>query len=216
MFTLDEFIDYVWSFYGEHSDTIYPIKGLTRQDILEAYNFGHKCFGENKVQELTEKFNSLPKDIEWHFIGHLQRNKVKYIIKFINLIHSVDSYKLLNEINKRAKDEKRIVDCLIQVKIASEENKYGFDINEIDNVINFSKNLNHINIKGLMGMSTLTKNKNIIINEFSKLQNLFESYKSNKLNILSMGMSNDYNLAIEKGSNMIRLGNIIFGKRNYL
>ena len=209
-------LNYLYNKISKDIKVVAVSKTKPNQDILEAYNFGHKCFGENKVQELTEKFNSLPKDIEWHFIGHLQRNKVKYIIKYINLIHSVDSYKLLNEINKRAEHEKRIVNCLIQVKIASEENKYGFDINEIDNVINFSKNLNHINIKGFMGMSTLTNNKNIIINEFSKLQNLFESYKSNKLNILSMGMSNDYNLAIEKGSNMIRLGSIIFGKRNYL
>ena len=209
-------LNYLYNKISKDIKVVAVSKTKTNQDILEAYNFGHKCFGENKVQELTEKFNSLPKDIEWHFIGHLQRNKVKYLIKFINLIHSVDSYKLLNEINKRAEQEKRIVDCLIQVKIASEENKYGFDINEIDNVINFSKNLNNINIKGFMGMSTLTDNKNIILNEFSKLQNLFESYKSNKLDILSMGMSNDYNLAIKKGSNMIRLGSIIFGKRNYL
>mgnify|MGYP001326291750 FL=1 len=189
-------------------------KTKPNEDILEAYNSGHKSFGENKVQELIEKHNALPKDIEWHFIGHLQRNKVKNIIKFIHLIHSVDSYKLLNEINKRAENENRVVDCLIQVKIASEENKYGFNIGEIDDVINFSKNLNHINVKGFMGMSTLTNDNNIINNEFSKLQNIFKNYKSKTLNILSMGMSNDYNLAIENGSNMIRLGSIIFGKRN--
>ena len=189
-------------------------KTKPNEDILEAYNSGHKSFGENKVQELIEKHNALPKDIEWHFIGHLQRNKVKNIIKFIHLIHSVDSYKLLNEINKRAKNENRVVDCLIQVKIASEENKYGFNFEEIDDVINFSKNLNHINVKGFMGMSTLTNDNNIINNEFSKLQNIFNNYKSRTLNILSMGMSNDYNLAIENGSNMIRLGSIIFGKRN--
>ena len=189
-------------------------KTKPNEDILEAYNSGHKSFGENKVQELIEKHNALPNDIEWHFIGHLQRNKVKNIIKFIHLIHSVDSYKLLNEINKRAKNENRVVDCLIQVKIATEENKYGFNFEEIDDVINFSKNLNHINVKGFMGMSTLTNDNNIINNEFSKLQNIFNNYKSKTLNILSMGMSNDYNLAIENGSNMIRLGSIIFGKRN--
>ena len=189
-------------------------KTKPNEDILEAYNSGHKSFGENKVQELIEKHNTLPKDIEWHFIGHLQRNKVKNIIKFIHLIHSVDSYKLLNEINKRAENENRVVDCLIQVKIATEENKYGFNFEEIDDVINFSKNLNHINVKGFMGMSTLTNDNNIINNEFSKLQNIFNNYKSKTLNILSMGMSNDYNLAIENGSNMIRLGSIIFGKRN--
>ena len=189
-------------------------KTKPNEDILEAYNSGHKSFGENKVQELIEKHNALPKDIEWHFIGHLQRNKVKNIIKFIHLIHSVDSYKLLNEINKRAKNENRVVDCLIQVKIATEEKKYGFNFEEIDDVINFSKNLNYINVKGFMGMSTLTNDNNIINNEFSKLQNIFNNYKSKTLNILSMGMSNDYNLAIENGSNMIRLGSIIFGKRN--
>ena len=189
-------------------------KTKPNEDILEAYNSGHKSFGENKVQELIEKHNALPKDIEWHFIGHLQRNKVKNIIKFIHLIHSVDSYKLLNEINKRAKNENRVVDCLIQVKIATEENKYGFNFEEIDDVVNFSKNLNHINVKGFMGMSTLTNDNNIINKEFSKLQNIFNNYKSKTLNILSMGMSNDYNLAIENGSNMIRLGSIIFGKRN--
>lgn len=189
-------------------------KTKPNENILEAYNLGHKSFGENKVQELIEKHNALPNDIQWHFIGHLQRNKVKNIIKFIHLIHSVDSYKLLNEINKRAKNENRVVDCLIQVKIANEENKYGFNFEEIDNVINFSKNLNHINVKGFMGMSTLTNDNNIINNEFSKLQNIFNNYKSKTLNILSMGMSNDYNLAIENGSNMIRLGSIIFGKRN--
>ena len=189
-------------------------KTKPNEDILEAYNSGHKSFGENKVQELIEKHKTLPKDIEWHFIGHLQRNKVKNIIKFIHLIHSVDSYKLLNEINKRAKNENRVVDCLIQVKIATEENKYGFNFEEIDDVINFCKNLNHINVKGFMGMSTLTNDNNIINNEFSKLHNIFKNYKSKTLNILSMGMSNDYNLAIENGSNMIRLGSIIFGKRN--
>ena len=189
-------------------------KTKPNEDILEAYNSGHKSFGENKVQELIEKHNTLPNDIQWHFIGHLQRNKVKNIIKFIHLIHSVDSYKLLNEINKRAKNENRVVDCLIQVKIASEENKYGFNFKEIDDVINFSKNLDHINVKGFMGMSTLTNDNNIINNEFSKLQNIFNNYKSKTLNILSMGMSNDYNIAIENGSNMIRLGSIIFGKRN--
>ena len=189
-------------------------KTKPNEDIIEAYNSGHKSFGENKVQELIEKHNALPKDIEWHFIGHLQRNKVKNIIKFIHLIHSVDSYKLLNEINKRAENENRVVDCLIQVKIATEENKYGFNFEEIDDVIKFSKNLKHINVKGFMGMSTLTNNNNIINNEFSKLQNIFKNYKSKTLNILSMGMSNDYNLAIENGSNMIRLGSIIFGKRN--
>ena len=189
-------------------------KTKPNEDILEAYNSGHKSFGENKVQELIEKHNALPKDIQWHFIGHLQRNKVKNIIKFIHLIHSVDSYKLLNEINKRAENENRVVDCLIQVKIATEKNKYGFNFEEIDDVINFSKNLNHINVKGFMGMSTLTNDNNIINNEFSKLQNIFNNYKSKTLNILSMGMSNDYNLAIENGTNMIRLGSIIFGKRN--
>lgn len=189
-------------------------KTKSNNEILEAYNCGQLSFGENKVQELIEKSSALPKDIEWHFIGHLQRNKVKFIIPFIHLIHSVDSFNLIDEINKRAEKENRIINCLIQVKIASEESKFGFHYSRIDEVLEYSKKLNYINIKGLMGMSTFTNNYKIIEEEFSLLNKVFQERKKDNFKILSMGMSNDYEKAILNGSNMIRLGSIIFGKRN--
>lgn len=182
--------------------------------ILEAYEINQRIFGENKVQELVEKYNNLPKDIEWHMIGHLQTNKVKYIAKFVSLIHTVDSIKLIKEINKRAKNEKRVIDCLIQVHIAEEQNKFGFNINEIDDIIKYSEALHNINIIGLMGMATFTKNIDIINKEFKVLHKKFKKNKTNNFNTLSMGMSNDYQVAIQNGSTMIRLGSTIFGKRN--
>ena len=188
-------------------------KTKTVEEIMQIYNLGHRNFGENKVQEIVEKQKILPKDINWHFIGHLQRNKVKMIVGFVHLIHSVDSLKLLNEINKRATKAEKTINCLIQIKIAKEENKYGFDINEIDSVLEYAKNLKNVNIKGFMGMSTFTDNKEIIENEFSTLKKIFDDKKSQEFRILSMGMSNDYEIAINNGSNMIRLGSIIFGKR---
>ena len=189
-------------------------KTKSNNEILEAYNCGQLSFGENKVQELIKKSSALPKDIEWHFIGHLQRNKVKFIIPFIHLIQSVDSFSLIDEINKRAERENRIINCLIQVKIASEESKFGFHYSKIDEVFEYSKKLNYINIKGLMGMSTFTNNYKIIEEEFSLLNKVFQERKTENFKILSMGMSNDYEKAILNGSNMIRLGSIIFGKRN--
>ena len=189
-------------------------KTKSNNEILEAYNCGQLSFGENKVQELIKKSSVLPKDIEWHFIGHLQRNKVKFIIPFIHLIQSVDSFSLIDEINKRAERENRIINCLIQVKIASEESKIGFHYNKIDEVLEYSKKLNYINIKGLMGMSTFTNNYKIIEKEFSMLNKVFQERKTDNFKILSMGMSNDYEQAILNGSNMIRLGSIIFGERN--
>lgn len=182
-------------------------------EILEAYKGGHRVFGENKVQEITKKYEDLPKDIEWHMIGHLQTNKVKHIAKFISLIHSVDSIKLLYEINKRASKENRIINCLIQVKIASEKEKFGFEINEIDDVTKISEKLKNINIIGFMGMATFTNDHKLINNEFSNLNKLYKQKKSITLNTLSMGMSNDYNIAIKNGSTMIRLGSSIFGNR---
>lgn len=189
-------------------------KTKSNNEILEAYNCGQLSFGENKVQELIKKSSVLPKDIEWHFIGHLQRNKVKFIIPFIHLIQSVDSFSLIDEINKRAERENRIINCLIQVKIASEESKFGFHYSKIDKVLEYSKKLDYINIKGLMGMSTFTNNYKIIEEEFSLLNKVFQERKTDNFKILSMGMSNDYEKAILNGSNMIRLGSIIFGKRN--
>jgi pyridoxal phosphate enzyme (YggS family) len=165
------------------------------------------------VQEILEKHEKLPKDIRWHFIGHLQTNKVKYIIPFISLIHSVDSLKLLKEINKRAKAKNKIINCLIQVKIANEESKYGFKINEISDVMNYASELEHILIKGLMGMATNTDNNNLIDKEFKLLNTEFKKYKSKIFNVLSMGMSNDYKLAINNESNMLRLGSIIFERK---
>ena len=178
-------------------------KTKSNNEILEAYNCGQLSFGENKVQELIEKSSVLPKDIKWHFIGHLQRNKVKFIIPFIHLIHSVDSFNLIDEINKRAVKENRIINCLIQVKIASEESKFGFHYTRVDEVLEYAKKLNYINIKGQMGKSTFTNNYNIIEEEFSLLNKIFQEIKSENFKILSMGMSNDYEKAILNGSNMI-------------
>ena len=188
-------------------------KTRSKKEILDIYNKDHRDFGENKVQEILEKHEKLPNDIRWHFIGHLQTNKVKYIIPFISLVHSVDSLKLLKEINKRAKAKNKIINCLIQVKIANEESKYGFKINEISDVMNYASELEHILIKGLMGMATNTDNNNLIDREFKLLNTEFKKYKSKIFNVLSMGMSNDYILAISNESNMLRLGSIIFERK---
>ena len=188
-------------------------KTRSEKEILDIYKEGHKNFGENKVQEILEKYEKLPKDIRWHFIGHLQTNKVKYLIPFISLIHSVDSIKLLKEINKKAKAKNKVIDCLIQVKIANEDSKYGFNINEVSDVLNYALELENVSIKGLMGMATNTNNNNLIDKEFKLLNTEFNKYKSKDFDVLSMGMSNDYKLAISNESNMIRLGSIIFGRR---
>jgi len=188
-------------------------KTRSEKEILDIYKEGHKNFGENKVQEILEKYEKLPKDIRWHFIGHLQTNKIKYLIPFISLIHSVDSLKLLKEINKKAKTKNKVIDCLIQVKIANEDSKYGFNINEVSDVLDYALELENVSIKGLMGMATNTNNNNLIDKEFKLLNTEFKKYKSKDFDVLSMGMSNDYKLAISNESNMIRLGSIIFGRR---
>ena len=188
-------------------------KTRSNEEILEAYNTGHINFGENKVQELVNKHENLPKEIKWHMIGHLQSNKVKYIAKFIDLIHTVDSVKILKEINKRAKIENRIIDCLLQIKIAIEENKFGFNFKEIDEVIAFTKELKNIKIRGVMGMATNTDNSFQIKSEFDLINNIYKKYYSKNFNILSIGMSSDYNIAVSKNSNMVRIGSAIFGKR---
>lgn len=188
-------------------------KTRSEKEILDIYKEDHKNFGENKVQEILEKYEKLPKDIRWHFIGHLQTNKVKYLIPFISLIHSVDSLKLLKEINKKAKTKNKVIDCLIQVKIANEDSKYGFNINEVSDVLDYALELENVSIKGLMGMATNTNNNNLIDKEFKLLNTEFKKYKSKDFDVLSMGMSNDYKLAISNESNMIRLGSIIFGRR---
>ena len=188
-------------------------KTKTKSDILEAYNTGHRIFGENKVQEISKKYSELPKDIKWHMIGHLQSNKVKYIAPFVSLIHAVDSLKLMKEINKRAEQNKRVIDCLLQVHIASESTKFGFGINEINNILFEAKKFSNINIIGLMGMATFTDDKRKVNNEFSLLNNLFNEIKSTSINTLSIGMSGDYKLAISNSSTMIRVGSAIFGDR---
>ncbi|MDB0006496.1 YggS family pyridoxal phosphate-dependent enzyme [Flavobacteriales bacterium] len=181
--------------------------------IIEAYGAGQRIFGENKVQELVEKEESLPKDIEWHMIGHLQTNKVKYIAPFVSLIHAVDSKKLIKEINKRAKQNNRVIPCLLQVHIAQEESKFGLDK---DGVIEILKtDFPNVSIVGLMGMATFTDNKNQVRKEFKYLKDSYDELKENQPNfsILSMGMSGDYSIAIEEGSNMVRIGSSIFGER---
>jgi pyridoxal phosphate enzyme (YggS family) len=187
--------------------------------IQEAYESGHRDFGENKVQELVAKAAELPKDINWHLIGHLQTNKVKYIAPFVHLIHSVDSLKLLEEINKHALKHNRIIDCLLQVYIAKEETKFGLDQQELTELLASSTSLSGIRIRGLMGMASNTNDVDIVGAEFKQLKTIFDNIaneiKSTDFNILSMGMSSDYQLAITNGSNMIRLGSTIFGERNY-
>jgi len=183
-------------------------------DILVAYESGQRIFGENKVQELEMKRTKLPSGIKWHMIGHLQSNKVKYIAPFISLIHAVDSLKLLKEINRRAKQNNRIINCLLQVHIASERTKFGFEINEIYEILDESNKLENICIKGLMGMATFTEEKSKLNSEFTKINNLFKKIKNKKINTLSIGMSGDYELAINNGSTMIRIGSTIFGNRN--
>ncbi len=191
-------------------------------DILKAYQAGQRAFGENKIQEMAEKFDSLPKDIEWHMIGHLQSNKVKYMANFVHLIHGVDSFKTLKEINKQALKHNRIINCLLEVKIASEETKFGLSYAEVEQLLKSEelKNLENINIQGLMGMASFTENNDIIRAEFKKLKTFFDSLQKYILlnvnpTILSMGMSGDYKIAIEEGSTMIRVGSAIFGTRNY-
>ena len=182
--------------------------------ILEAYNAGQRLFGENKVQELVQKAEKLPKHISWHMIGHLQSNKVKFIAPFVSLIHSVDSLKLLKEINKRAEQNNRIIDCLLQVHIASESSKFGFGIEEVESALNQAKKFKNIKIIGLMGMATFTDNTQQVSQEFKSLKTIFDNIKNDHITTLSMGMSGDYNVAIEHGSTMIRLGSAIFGHRN--
>ena len=183
-------------------------------DIQAAYTAGQRVFGENRVQELVKKQEELPKDIQWHMIGHLQRNKVKFIAPFIALIHAVDNLKLLQEIDKRAAQNNRKIDCLLQVHIAKEDTKFGFGIHEITQVLLATSSFKNINIVGLMGMATFTDDNNQIKEEFESLKTVFESIKNDTITILSMGMSGDYPLAIEQGSTMVRVGSSIFGDRN--
>lgn len=194
-------------------------KTKPNEDILEAYRSGQRIFGENKIQEMTDKSEKLPGDIEWHMVGHVQRNKVKYMAPYVSLIHAVDSLKLLKEINKRARQNERTIDCLLQIKIAKEDSKFGIDAEEAKEILNseaYSK-MEHVNITGLMGMATFTDNKEQVRSEFKYLKSVFDKFKDQHSEIkeLSMGMSGDYEIAVECGSTMVRIGSSIFGERNY-
>ncbi|WP_425237377.1 YggS family pyridoxal phosphate-dependent enzyme [Ulvibacterium sp.] len=187
-------------------------------EIREAYDAGHIIFGENKIQEIIQKWESMPKDIQWHMIGHVQRNKVRYMAGFVSLIHGVDSIRLLGEIDKRAKQNNRVINCLLQIHIAEETTKFGLSADELNEIIHsdeFQK-MKNIAIVGLMGMATFTDDTNQIRREFRFLKTLFDSTKKiiPDISILSMGMSGDYEIAIEEGSNMVRIGSSIFGARN--
>ena len=189
-------------------------------DLMEAYNAGQRIFGENKIQEMTEKWEQMPKDIEWHMIGHVQTNKVKYMAEYVSLIHGVDSLKLLQEINKQAKKHNRVIEVLLQIHIAQEETKFGLDEKELDEMLkqvqHGKENFKNIRIVGLMGMATFTENHNQIKKEFLHLKSIFDKLQTPNSNLqtLSMGMSGDYELAIECGSTMVRIGSSIFGSRN--
>ena len=191
-------------------------------DLMEAYDAGQRIFGENKIQEMTEKAEQMPKDIQWHMIGHVQSNKVKLMAPYVVLVHGVDSFKLLEEINKQAGKNNRIIECLLQVHIAEEETKFGLDESELQDIITSEsfKNLHHIKVTGLMGMATFTENQDQVKKEFLQLKSIFDTLQSQPVQhnlqptILSMGMSGDYELAIACGSTMVRIGSSIFGHRN--
>ena len=218
----------------EHVTLVAVSKTKPVSDLMEAYNTGQRIFGENKIQEMTEKWEQMPKDIEWHMIGHVQTNKVKFMAEYVSLIHGVDSLKLLQEINKQAKKHNRVIDCLLQIHIAEEETKFGLDEEELNEILtrvyeqceakqvqNDKSEFENIKIVGLMGMATFTENQNQIEKEFNHLKSIFDKLNTIPFtqnlqpNILSMGMSGDYQLAISCGSTMVRLGSSIFGNRNY-
>ena len=216
--SIKENIQEIRSNLPEYVTLVAVSKTKPETDLQEAYDEGQRIFGENKVQEMADKWRNLPKDIEWHMIGHLQRNKVKYMIDFVSLIHGVDSFRLLKEINKRAKKVERKVDCLLQIHIAEEDSKFGLDKAELLEIIESEafKSLKNVNISGLMGMATFTDDENQVRREFKHLKSLYNELqkKLTGIHILSMGMSGDYQIAIEEGSSMVRIGSSIFGARN--
>ena len=194
-------------------------KTKTNDDIIKAYESGQRLFGENKIQEMSSKFEDLLKDIKWHMVGHVQSNKIKYMAPYVDLIHGIDSLKSIKIINKEGVKNNRVINCLLQLKISKEESKFGLDEKQLKEII-FStdyKEMNNIKIKGMMAMASNTKNESTIKKEFVFAKKIFNEINSldNDFDILSMGMSNDYQIAIECGSNMIRLGSLIFGERNY-
>ena len=201
----------------DKADLIAVSKTRTIQEIKQAYNSGQLKFGENRVQEIVDKQSKLPDDIEWHMIGHLQKNKVKYIAGFIKLIHSLDRISLAKEIDRQAKKEDRIIDCLIQIKISKEDSKFGLKIEDFTDFYKNMETFKNLNIIGLMGMATFTSDTKVIGEEFKMIKRIYDEMASidPKFKVLSIGMSDDYNIALKNGSNMIRIGSKIFGKRNY-
>lgn len=189
-------------------------------DIQEAYDAGHRIFGENKVQEMVNKHEVLPKDIQWHMIGHVQRNKIKYMAHFVALIHGVDSIKTLQEIDKQGKKHNRVIKCLLQAKIATEETKFGLGFDELRDIFNSGllQKLENVQVVGLMGMASFSNDLVKVSREFASLKSLYDEFNASnfELSILSMGMSGDFKIAIENGSNMVRVGSAIFGERNYI
>lgn len=200
-----------------HVKLVAVSKTKSVEEISQAYEAGQRVFGENKIQEMASKWEELPKDIAWHMIGHVQSNKVKYMAHFVDLIHGVDSFKLLKEIQKQAIKHDRTIRCLIQIRIAEEETKFGLPEEELEALLKAAEDLPNVQIVGLMGMATFTDNQDQITSEFNKLKDLYDKVNSASasMNTLSMGMSGDYSIAIECGSNMIRVGSKIFGERNY-
>ena len=216
--SIQENLKVIQSTIPEHVTLVAVSKTKPVEDLQEAYDAGIRDFGENKIQEMCDKYEVLPKDIRWHMIGHVQTNKVKYMAPFVYLIHGVDSLKLLKEINKQAEKNNRVIDVLLQQFIADEETKFGLDEEEIHQIMTEEiQNLPNIRVVGLMGMATFTDDENQVRNEFKTLKSNFDLLQKNHsdVSILSMGMSGDYEMAIEEGSTMVRIGSSIFGNRNY-
>lgn len=220
--SIEQNLTNILSSLPKHVTLVAVSKTKPVSDLTQAYDAGQRIFGENKIQEMVDKHEQMPKDIQWHMIGHVQRNKVKYMAEFVNLVHGVDSLKLLKEINKQAEKHDRIIDCLLQIKIADEDSKFGMSPNDAKELLSseiFSE-LKNICITGVMGMATFTDNTDQIETEFKRLKQTFDDLKAVqttncKLQTVSMGMSGDYELAIDCGSTMIRVGSSIFGTRNY-
>lgn len=215
-------ITYIKQELPEHVTLVAVSKTKPIEALQEAYDAGQRIFGENKIQEMTAKWEVLPEDIEWHMIGHVQRNKVKYMAPYVSLIHGVDSFKLLQEIDKQAAKHNRVISCLLQVHIAEEDTKFGFNEAEIIETVALDafKLLKNVSVVGLMGMATFTDDEIQVAREFDTLKQLFDKLKALKddnlnMDILSMGMSGDYKIAMKSGSNMVRIGSSIFGARNY-
>lgn len=220
--SIPENLHYIKSSLPEQVTLVAVSKTKSVNEIMEAYDAGQRIFGENKIQEMVDKEAQMPKDIEWHMIGHVQRNKVKYMAEFVSLIHGVDNFKLLKEINKQAKKHHRTINCLLQIKIADEDSKFGMTAKEAQDILQSDElsELNNVAVVGVMGMATFTENTQQVEDEFKSLKMIFDDLsnlepKNSKFKIISMGMSGDYQIAIACGSTLVRIGSSIFGERNY-